>query len=88
MPPLSTGSVGFYDDLNGGCEGKTGPGAKCQGLGTAPLKDGYATLTQLSTPLVSGKNLIHAAYGGDSQYGDDSRFNPNESNVVTVTLGP
>ena len=87
MPSQATGSVGFYNDINQGCEGGNGPGAKCQGLGVAPIVNGYAVLTQLSTQLQSGPNRIHASYGGDSEYGDNSRFSASDSNVVTVNVG-
>lgn len=87
VPPQTTGSVGFYNDINGGCEGDSGPNAKCQGLGVAPIVNGYAILTQLSTPLqpYPATNYIHASYGGDSEYGANSRFAANDSNVVKVT---
>lgn len=87
MPSQATGSVGFYNDIKQGCEGGNGPGAKCQGLGVAPIVNGYAVLTQLSTPLQSGANRIHASYGGDSEYGDNSRFSASDSNEVTVNVG-
>ena len=44
LPADADGYVGFYDDVNGGCDGHTGPGSACQGLGTATLYDGAATL--------------------------------------------
>jgi Bacterial Ig-like domain (group 3) len=87
MSPYAAGSVKFYDDINGGCEGKTGSGAACRDEGTADNVHGYATLTTLSVPLEPGKNYIHASYGGDSEYGANSEFNPNDSNVVVVTIG-
>jgi Bacterial Ig-like domain (group 3) len=81
MPTDATGTVGFYNDINGGCDGKNGPGAKCQGEGVAAIQNGYATLTTLTVPLVTGKNYLHASYSGDS------RYQANGSNTVTVTLG-
>ncbi len=81
MPADATGSVGFYDDVNGGCDGSTGPGTACQGLGLAPIVDGYATITTLSPTLGNGTHEIHAAYGGDANY------IPDESNPVQVTIG-
>ncbi len=44
LPADANGDVGFYDDINRGCDGNTGPGSACQGLGTATLYDGTATL--------------------------------------------
>ena len=35
-----------------------------------------------ATPLVPGKNSIYASYGGDSDQGSYSEFNPSTSNVV------
>lgn len=81
MPADATGSVGFYDDINGGCEGSTAPGAKCQGEGVAPIVNGYATLTSVTVPLTDGVHYLHASYGGDGHY------NPNGSSTVTVTIG-
>ena len=82
MPTDATGTVGFYNDINGGCDGKTGPGAACEAVGTSSIQNGYATLTTLTVPLAAGKNYLHASYDGDSHY------QPNDSNVVTVTLSP
>jgi Bacterial Ig-like domain (group 3)/Glycine rich protein len=84
MSPYASGPVKFYDDINNGCEGKTGAGAVCQDLGTADNIRGYATLTTLSAPLVPGKNNIYAFYGGDSNQGSYSEFNPGVSNTVVV----
>ena len=81
MPADATGSVGLYDDVNGGCDGNSGPGTACQGLGLAPIVNGYATLTTLSPTLGNGVHYIHAAYGGDGSY------TPYESNPVEVTIG-
>ncbi len=80
LPADATGSVGFYDDVKGGCEGSTASGAACQGLGVAPILDGYATLTTLSVPLGVGPHYLHASYGGDGNYLG------NQSNVVTVSV--
>jgi hypothetical protein len=88
ISPSASGSVEFYNDINGGCEGKTGPGAACQAEGTATLNRGYATLTSLTVPLQPGRNYLHATYAGDSEQGAYSEFNPGTSNVVTVTVGP
>jgi Bacterial Ig-like domain (group 3) len=88
MSPYAAGSVGFYNDINGGCDGKTGSGAVCQGEGVATVDlHGYATLTTLSVPLKPGKNYLHASYGGDSEYGANSEFNPADSNTVIVNVG-
>jgi hypothetical protein len=81
MPPDATGTVAIYNDINGGCDGKNGPGAACQGEGVATIENGYAALTALTNPLVTGKNYLHASYGGDSHY------QPAGTNAVTVTLG-
>jgi Bacterial Ig-like domain (group 3) len=88
MSPYAAGSVGFYNDINGGCDGKTGSGAVCQGEGVAAIDlHGYATLTTLSVPLKPGRNYLHASYGGDSEYGANSEFNPADSNTVIVNVG-
>jgi hypothetical protein len=88
MSPYASGSVNFFNDINGGCEGKTGSGAACQIVGTAQLagNHGYATLTNLTVPLQPGKNYLHASYAGDSEQESYSEFNPGTSNVVTVTV--
>ena len=62
--------------------GTAQPGAVCQGEGTAPIIDGYATLTTLSVPLRAGSNYLHASYD------DDSHYTPTTTNTVTVTIGP
>ncbi|HTT92429.1 MAG TPA: pentapeptide repeat-containing protein, partial [Acidimicrobiales bacterium] len=74
MPPdINTGYVGFYDDQIAGTD---------KGIGTAELHDGTATLARASRTLPDGANAIHASYGGE-----DRKYAPNDSNVVTVTVG-
>lgn len=73
MPANATGLVGFYDFAQ--------PGAN-KGIGTAPIVNGIATLTTPTRPLVLGDNPIQASYGGDANWA------ANDSNFVTVTVGP
>lgn len=80
LPADATGSVGFYDDVNGGCESSTAPGAVCQGLGVAPIEDGQATLSNVTAPLGVGTHYLHASYGGDTH------FLPKSSDPVTVIV--
>ena len=80
LPADATGDVGFYDDVNGGCDGHTGSGSLCQGLGTATLYDGTATLPNPDVALEIGTHELHASWGGDTHY------NPGDSNAVTVTV--
>jgi Bacterial Ig-like domain (group 3) len=68
LPADATGIVGFYDDVNGGCEGNKSPGAVCQGLGTAQIMNGIATLPAPTRALSVGSHRLHASYGGDSHY--------------------
>jgi hypothetical protein len=48
-------------------------------IGTAPIVDGIATLTPTKS-LDVGTHLIYASYHGDTRYG------PNGSNVVVITV--
>ena len=80
LPADATGDIGFYDDVNGGCDGHTGSGSLCQGLGTATLYDGTATLPNPDVPLDIGAHELHASWGGDTHY------QASDSNVVTVTV--
>jgi Bacterial Ig-like domain (group 3) len=70
---ITTGYVGFYDDQIPGPD---------KGIGTADLHDGAATLTRPTRTLPEGLNAIHASYGGE-----EDKYAPNDSNVVTVMVG-
>ncbi|HTT92693.1 MAG TPA: Ig-like domain-containing protein, partial [Acidimicrobiales bacterium] len=80
LPADATGTVGFYDDVNGGCEDSATPGAACQGLGVANIRDGQAVLSNVTVPLGVGTHYLHASYGGDTHYV------ANDSTPVTVTV--
>ena len=79
-PADATGDVGFYDDINGGCENSTDPGAVCQGEGVAPLVDGVATLTAVTVALGIGVHHLHVSTVGDLHY------LANDSATVDVTV--
>ena len=49
-------------------------------LGSAPIQNGYATLTSLSTTLAVGTHQLNASYSGDAHY------NSGQSNPVVVTV--
>jgi Big-like domain-containing protein len=80
LPADATGIVGFYDDVNGGCDGNKSSGAVCQGLGTAQIMNGIATLPAPTRALSVGSHLLHASYGGDNHY------LPSSSPNLTVTV--
>jgi hypothetical protein len=80
LPADTTGIVGFYDDVNSGCEGNKSPVAVCQGLGTAQVMNGTATLPAPTRALGVGAHLLHASYGGDDHY------LPSNSANLTVTV--
>jgi hypothetical protein len=79
MPAAAQGPVMFYDDFDGGCDGGTSSDAACVPLGAAELLDGVAKL-KLAKALSSGRNLIHATFGGDDN------FFANTSNVVALKV--
>ncbi len=73
LPGDATGSVGFYNSALSGSD---------QGIGTAPIIDGIATLTAPTRPLLLGQNPVSAYYGGDQNYA------ANGSNPVTINVTP
>jgi uncharacterized protein YjbI with pentapeptide repeats len=70
---IDAGYVGFFDDQIAGSDKE---------IGTADLHDGVATLTPPARMLPNGSNAIHASYAGD-----EGKWAPNVSNVVTVMVG-
>ena len=81
VPADATGRVGFYDDINGGCEYSKQPGAKCQGLGGGQIMQGVATIPAPSPALGVGSHSLHASYDGDARYA------ANDSANVVVNVG-
>jgi hypothetical protein len=87
LPGDATGIVGFYDDVKGGCDGQTGSGSVCQGLGTTTVLNGTAQLTTLTSVLSLGSHAIHASYlGNTTAYNGDAHYLPSTSAPVTVTV--
>jgi hypothetical protein len=78
FPTDFTGSVGFYNNINRGCDGA--PGGQCEGLGVAAVKNGAAVLTLGSSRLGLGIHPLHVSTG------DDAHYNANDSAEVTVTV--
>jgi uncharacterized protein YjbI with pentapeptide repeats len=70
---VNAGYVGFFDDQ------LPGPDKE---VGSADVHDGVATLTPPARMLPNGSNAIHASYAGD-----EDKWAPNVSNVVTVMVG-
>ena len=68
LPADATGIMGFYDDVNGGCDFSGKPGARCVELGLVQITDGVATLLVEARPLGVGAHSIHASYTGDARY--------------------
>ncbi len=83
LPADATGTIGFYDDINGGCDGSTGPGAACQGEGVAPIRNGTATLPTTAAALGIGAHRLHASAGSD-----DAHYLANDSTSVDLTVSP
>ena len=72
MPANATGTLGFYD------ADQPGPD---YGIGTAPIVNGSAVLTQPSKELAVGTHRLSASFGGDSLY----LPNDTTQTVLTVT---
>jgi hypothetical protein len=70
MPPGATGHVGFYDLYHG----------ELAGIGTAGIIDEAAVLDRPTSAFGPGEHLFYASYGGDA------RYEPSQSNTVTVTV--
>ncbi len=66
-PADATGTVTFYNGSD-------------QVVGSAPIQNGYATLTSLSTTLAVGTHQLSASYTGDTHYA------AGQSNSVVVTV--
>jgi hypothetical protein len=71
LPTDATGNVAFYDSDQPGTD---------KGIGNAPIANGVATLATPTQTLGVGTHAIYAAYNGDTKY------TPNSSNVVNVTV--
>ena len=71
LPGDATGSVGFYNSALSGPD---------EGIGTAPIIGGIATLEAPTRPLLLGQNPVYAYYGGDQNY------TANGSSPVTITV--
>jgi Bacterial Ig-like domain (group 3) len=80
QPADATGIMGFYDNINGGCDYSKQPGAKCVELGLVPIMDGVATLPVPASALGVGAHSLHASYTGDRRYA------ANDSDSITVNV--
>ena len=80
LPADATGIVGFYDDINGGCDFSGRPGARCVEVGLAQIMDGVATIPAPAPPLDVGSHELHASYTGDR------RYKANDSAAMTVEV--